>query len=355
MKMAHLGALGAIAAVAVGAAIWFGGQGSDGSDARLGERLFPELAARAEEVRTIEIARSEGVVVIQRDGEVWRVPERAGYAADTAKVRQLFVETSALRTLEAKTRSANLYATIEVEDRDKPEAKSNRLSFKDAQGKEVLALLAGKTRYGRGGGGEDAVYVRRAGDAQAWLAKGRLTLARDATQWLDRGVTDIARDRVRVATVTQADGTKIVVSRATPAEKDFSLADLPEGRKAKSSWEINSVAGAFDKLELDDVRKAADVPIPANAPTTVTTTFDGLELTARFVEKDGATWVAITAKAEPPAQLPEGGKDLKKAEDLRAEAEAINKRLGPWVYKLPTYAFDSMRRKLEDLLEPKSS
>ena len=49
------------------------------------------------------------------------------------------------------------------------------------------------------GGGDDAVYVRKAGDAQAWLAKGRLTVNRDALQWLEREVTNVTRERVREA------------------------------------------------------------------------------------------------------------------------------------------------------------
>jgi hypothetical protein len=355
MRPVTLGVLGALAAASVAGAILLM-PSTDVSDVRIGERIFPDFAARTGEVRSIELQRPDGTIVIQRDGEEWRVPARAGYPADTARVRQLFVEVTDLRTLEAKTRNKALYAELEVEDRDAPNAKSTRIAFKNAQGQEVLALIAGKNRFGRGGGGDDAVYVRKADDAQAWLAKGRLTVNRDSLQWLDRQVTAVLRERVREAVVTHPDGSKTVVSRPTPAERDFALPEIPEGRKAKSTWEIASVAGAFDRLELDDVKRAADVTLPTAPVATATVdTFDGLQVTAKVYEMDGGFWASFSASASPPAQLPEGGTALKKAEEVQAEAAAINTRTAPWIYKLPPFNADNMRRKVEDLLEPKES
>ncbi len=351
LTLAGLAALAAVTGIAAVVVLPSG----ESPDARLGQRIFPELAARSAEVRSIELQRPDGTIVIQRDGEIWRVPARAGYAADTAKVRQLFVEVADLRTLEAKTRSKDLYASLEVEDRDQAEAKSTRLAFKSGDGKDVVALLAGKNRFGRGGGGEDAVYVRRAGDPQAWLAKGRLTVGREALHWVDREVTNVSRERVREAIVRHADGTQLVIRRPSVTERDFAIMDMPADRKPKSSWEVGAVGGGFDRLELDDVRKASEVVIPADAPATIVTTFDGLTLTARFAEIDGGTWVAIGAQAAPPAELPSGATGLKTADEVKAEAEALNSKLGPWVYKLPAFNLESLRRKLDDLLEPKSS
>ena len=355
MRPATLAILALLAAASVGGAVLLM-PASDVQETRLGERLFPDFAAKTGDVRSIEVQRPDGTVVIERDGDTWRVPAREGYQADIARVRQLFVEVTDLRTLEAKTRNKALYPDLELEDRDAPGAKSTRIAFKNAQGGEVLALIAGKNRFGRGGGGADAVFVRKAGDAQAWLAKGRLTVNRDSLQWLDREVTSVLRERVREATITQADGTQTVVSRATPAERDFSLPGLPEGRKAKSTWEIASVAGAFDRLELDDVKRSSAVTLPAAPVATARiVTFDGLEVVAKLYELDGGVWAGFAASASPPATLPEGGIGLKKAEEVQAEAAQIDARTGPWIYKLPPFNADNMRRKLEDLLEPRES
>jgi hypothetical protein len=354
MRPLTLSILGAAALASVGAALLFS-PADDGGDAKLGVRLFPDLPGRAAEVQTIELQRPDGTVVLRRAGEAWILPDRAGYAADTARIRQLFFEVSELRTLEAKTRSKDVYPSLEVEDRDAPNSKSTRVAFKTAQGQEVAALLAGKNRFGRGGGGEDAVYVRRAGDPQAWLAKGRLTVNRDALQWMERGLADVARERVREAKIAHVDGAHTVVARDTPAERDFAVAGIPEGRKARSGWEVGSVAAAFERLELEDARKAEGVALPAAGLSATITTFDGLEVVARFVDIEGTPWAALSAKATPPAQLPEGGIGLKSADEVRTEAERINARLSPWLFKLPVFNLENMRRRTEDLLEPRDS
>jgi hypothetical protein len=345
----------AAAAIGSGIAAFLLVPGPDIGDAKLGVRLFPELTGRAAEVQAIEVQRPAGTIVIRREGDGWIMPERGGYPADTARIRQLFLEVSELRTLEAKTRSRDVYPSLEVEDRDATDAKSTRVAFKTAKGDEVTALLAGKNRFGRGGGGEDAVYVRRAGDPQAWLAKGRLTVNRDWLLWLDRSMTDVARERVRQAAIDLPDGARTVVSRPTPAERDFVVAAVPEGRKPKSGWEVGSVAAAFERLEFEDVRKADGVSMPVGGPQAAIATFDGLTVTARFVDIDGAPWAAISAVADPPAQLPEGGTALKPAAEVRAEADRINARLSPWLFKLPVFNLENMRRRTQDLLEPQDS
>lgn len=345
----------AAAAIGSGIAAFLLVPGPDAGDAKLGVRLFPELPGRAAEIQTIEVQRPAGTIVIRREGDGWIMPDRGGYPADPARIRQLFLEVSELRTLEAKTRSRDVYPSLEVEDRDATDAKSTRVAFKTARGEEVTALLAGKNRFGRGGGGEDAVFVRRAGDPQAWLAKGRLTVNRDWLIWLDRNLTNVARERVREASIRHPDGARTLVSRPDPAERDFTVADVPEGRKAKSGWEVGSVAAAFERLEFEDVRRPDGVAIPADGLQASIVTFDGLTVTTRFVEIDGAPWAAISATAAPPAQMSAGGSGLKAADEVRAEAERINAQLSPWLFKLPVFNLENMRRRMQDLLEPQES
>jgi hypothetical protein len=164
--------------------------------------------------------------------------------------------------------------------------------------------------------------------------------------------------RERVSTVTvKAPGQALTVLRAKADDKDFTLKDVPADRKAKAAYDISAVGGAFESLELDDVRPAADLKFNASNPATEAVTFDGLRITASFAEQDGATWARFAAKAEPPATpaKTEGDSKLKSAEDVKKEAESINARVGGWAYKLQTYKAETLRKKLEDLLEQKAS
>jgi hypothetical protein len=359
MKLKLLIGLGIVALTAVGGAVAVSvSQNTTLPRAGAGERLFPNLAARADDIRTIVIARKEGDFRVVRDGDRWLVPDKSKYPASTDAVRRLLVELGELRALEAKTTTAATYPELQVEDVDSPDAKSVQVSLLDVGGGTVLSVIVGKSRYGRGGGTSgDGVYVRKAGDAQAWLAQGRLGVERDVAAWLDRKIADVPRERVRTVTVKAPGQTTLTVLRAKPDDKDFAIKDVPAGRKAKAAYDINSVGGAFEGLELVDVRPAADVGFAANSPVTEAVTFDGLRVNASFAEHDGATWVRFSAKAEPPATPPkvEGESKLRSADEVKKEAEAINARTGGWAYKLQTYKIETLRKKVEDLLEQKDS
>lgn len=382
MKPKLLLGLAVVCIAAVGAAVAVStAQRSPSAQTETGQRLFPDLAAHADDVRAIAIARKDGTFQVAREGDQWIVPDKFKYPAEFDKVRKLLVGLSELRAMEAKSTSPSLYPAMEVEDVNAADAKSAQVTLKDGSGHDLLSVIVGKQHFGKGGAAGDGVYVRKAGDAQAWLAQGRLSVDRDVVAWLERKVVDVSRDRVRDVAV-KADGHKLVVKRAKPEDSDFAIEDMPADRKVKSAWDVNAVGGAFESLELDDVRPAADLDFSASSPVTEATTFDGLHITAAFVEKDGATWTRFSARFEPPAEpiapkadaKPEAkdeskGKDaakpdeakpnpaskLKPADEVRKEADAINARVGGWAYKLPTYKVETLRKKLDDLLEQKAS
>jgi len=354
MKPTVLVILGVVAIAAVGGAVMVStNQNAPAPQAQLGQRLYPELATRAADIQSIVIKRKDASFRIVREGERWVVPDKSKYPASPDAVRRLLVGLSELRALEAKTTQAALYPELEVENVDTPNAKSVQVSLQDAGGRDILAVIIGKSRFGRGGSGGDGVYVRKAGDTQAWLAQGRVSVDRELTGWLDRRIADVSRERVRSVTV-KADKQQLTVQRDKTGDKDFAIKDMPADRKVKSSYEVNAVGGALETLDLEDVRPAADIAFSASSPVTEVVTFDGLHITASFAEKDGATWARFAAKADPAAQPVEGEK-LKSAEDVKKEADAINEKAGGWAYKLPNYKVEAMRRKLEDLLEQKAS
>lgn len=358
MKPKLLLGLAVVALAAVGGAVVVStSQKTPAPKAELGQRLFPELAGQADAIQSITIARKDGSFQIVREGDRWVVLDKSKYPASVDTVRRLLVGLSELRASEAKTSSESVYPELEVENIDSPNAKSVQVSLKDPGGRDVLAVIVGKSRLARGGAAGDGVYIRKAGDAQAWLAQGRVHVEREIAGWLDRKVVDVSRERVSTVTV-KGERQPLTVLRTKPDEKDFSIKNaIPADRKAKAGYDINAVGGAFETIDLDDVRPAADVPFSASSPVTGAATFDGLHVTASFAEKDGATWVRFAAKAEPPASLPqvEGDSKLKSADDVKKEADAINARVGGWAYKLQTYKVEALRRKLEELLEQKAS
>ena len=67
------------------------------------------------------------------------------------------------------------------------------------------------------------------------------------------------------------------------------------------------------------------------------TTFDGLTVDLRLMERDKVDWVAISATGSGLAE---------------AEAKKIEGKVSHWTYAIPAYKANLLKTKLADLVEP---
>jgi hypothetical protein len=298
-------------------------------------------------------------VTVAKKGDTWVVPAKHDYPAAFDKVRRLLLDISDLRPLEQKTSSPSLFASLELEDLSTADAKSTLVTMKDTSGGTVLATYVGKLRMGRGAGG-DGTYVRRDGSNETWLAKGRVQPEKGVVSWLDRGLIDVARERVATVLLVQADGAKLEAARAKATDKNFTLKNaVPKGKKVKSEWDVNNLAGPFERLELEDVRPVADILVTPGTPYGAIATFDGVVVRADIVELEGQAWARLSARYEAPAATPsedevKEGK-LKSADEAKKEVETFNAKVGNWAYRLPDWKTENLRKKIADLIEDEKS
>jgi Domain of unknown function (DUF4340) len=310
-----------------------GGRGV--SRAAPGERALPALAAKLADVATVELMRNGFAVTFVRDGESWLVKEKSDYPAAAGKVRQIVLAMADLTLVEAKTQKPDLYPRLEVEDPG--QGKSTLVSLKDRSDAVIAKLIVGKRRYDRLGAGNDGVYVRKPGEAQAWLARGSLEFAGEMSSWLDRRILDIPEKRVAKVTVTQPDGTSLVVSRSAP-EARFAVEGTPADAKFKSDGAAGEPAMALETLDLDDVKPAAELPVPDKDVVTASfTTFDGLTVDVRLIERDKTNWISVSAAGSAATET---------------EAKQIDDKVSRWTYAIPSYKAKMLETKLGDLLEP---
>src|SRR6185369_1663257 len=207
MKTAHLVGLAAAVVVAVGGAVAVTMTGSDpSSDIPASTRLFPGLANQVNDASRVIVARKDETVTLAKKGDVWVVTDKSDYPAAFDKIRKLLVDLAELRPLEQKTSTPSMFATLELEDLSTADAKSTLVTVKGATDQDLAALYIGKQRFSRGGNAGDGTYVRKAGDNQTWLAKGKLQADKGVTNWLDKVVVDVARERIAKVTVVQPDG-----------------------------------------------------------------------------------------------------------------------------------------------------
>jgi hypothetical protein len=338
----------AILAVVVAIFVSLGG-GGGGGDPRVNQQVLPGIDKRLQDVAHLAIIKGDAKTTLGRDKDgVWTVAEMAGYRADGVKLRKILLGLAALRYAEPKTAKPDLYSRLDVENPGKKGEDSRLVTLSDGKGELLGELIVGKRRYDMFGGGNDGVYVRKPGEAQAWLAAGSLDMPSETLDWLDRNLTQIPIEKIKSATFIAADGAKVAIARAKAGDPFALEGGMPAGQKLKSEDGFNELARALSYFDLDEVKRAAELPFPdKGTASSVFTTFDGLTVTvtmlevdtpaAKNAEKKQKHWVKITASG---------------AGDAAKEADALNKKLGGWVYAVPDFKATTFATKLSDLIEP---
>jgi Domain of unknown function (DUF4340) len=300
-----------------------------------GERALPTLAAKLGDVGSVGLKRNALSLTFVRNGDDWLVAEKGNYPAAAGKVRQIVLAMADAVLVEPKTQKAEFYPRLDVEDPGS--GKSTLVTLKDKSGTTLAEMIIGKRRYDRLGTGTDGIYVRKLGDTQAWLARGALEFSDQLSSWLDRRILDIPEKQIAKAILIQPDGTKLVISRAKPEDK-FTVEDTPADAKFKSETTTSEPAMALESLDLDDVRPSTEMPVPEKDVVAASfTTFDGLTVDVRLLDKDDMHWVALSAVGSGAAE---------------AEAKAINDKASRWTYAIPSYKATQLKMKLADMLEP---
>lgn len=342
-----------IAAVVVAVVISLGG-GTAAHDPRVGHPVMTDLTPRLPQVARLTDVRGDAkTTLVRRDG-TWLVEQKYDYPADAGKVKTVLFGLAALRYAEPKTAKPALYSRLDVEDPGKKGSDAQLVTLSDAGGKLMGEMIVGKRRYDIFGGGNDGIYVRKPGEARAWLADGSLTLPNSTMDWVDRVITMIKDDTIAAAKFVAPDGATVAIVRAKAGAPLTLAGGVPQGQKLKSDDALAELARGLDYFSLDDVRPAADLPFPdKGASTAIYTTLDGLTVTVSMIERDELSkddsgkpetkkkyWVKLVASGT--------GKAAKAAADL-------NRRVTAWVYAIPDYKANAFKTRIADLLAPAKS
>ncbi len=359
-----------------------------------GDAVFPGLSAKAGDVATVVVNAAGTTSTVQKQGNTWVLAEKGNYPVKIEKIKGLVVGLAQLKQLEPKTSRPDSYAKIGVEDPPSapapvpapdpanpsamPPEKSQAalVTLKDASGAVIASAVVGKQHLGT----PPAVFVRKAGDAQSWLAEGQVEVPREVNGWIETQLINLSRDRIKSVTVTAPGGetSPLVVHRETKEQPGFSVEGIPSGATLKDAGAADPVATALSYLNFDDVLAASGVAPPDGvSPTTYEArTFDGMVVTCKLFAKDGKHWARFEAAVDEaalpkapatPAPAPvdpakpadPGTPDpaklaadeaAKKAADVRKEVKDFNDRHGGWMYSIPEFKAKNMVTRLDELL-----
>ena len=302
-----------------------------------GAPVFRSLLAHANDVQTASIASASGKFTIAHKGDGWVLVEKDDYPVAADKLRQLVAGLADLRLLEAKTDQADRHARLEVEDIAAKDAKSKQVTLAGADGKPLADLIVGKQNYTSDLNGLRGVYVRKPGDAQAWLAQGSVDVPTAAIDWIDRTVVDVGEDKIQRLQFEPAGAPAVTVSKADKAAPEYTLAPLPEGKSADPDA-VKRLTQVFAAVSLDDVRADKDTDKAVKAGAAEASTFDGLTLKAELLAMEGGTWLRLTASAAEGSAA-------------AADAKTINDRVAGWLFKLPQFKVGMLQPKVDDFLK----
>ena len=304
--------------------------------AQADDELLPGLMDVLDEVASIEVVGAGGAAIatLDRAEDGWTVRERDGYSADLTKVRHALLSLAEARILEAKTANPELHDRLGVEDVVADDAGGLAVTLLGPN--EPTAIIVGDEA------GDYRRYVRRADENQSYMINRDPEIGETAADWLDTNIIDLASARVREITVTHPDGEIVRATKASAEDANFTVENIPEGRSLLYDSVANVIAGVLQNLTLEDVEQ--DTDDGAGRTVTELVTFDGLRLTVTGLERDDAAWISITAAAEPDSQ---------QADQAAAatEAQSLNERLSGWRYRIPSYKFEQLTRRMDDLLQ----
>ena len=345
--------------------------------------VFPGLMSKINEVSELAVNAQSKTMTIVRDGESWSVKEKHHYPANMGKIREALIGLGELNFLEAKTKNPELYEKLGLEDVDAEGSISMRVTLKDSAGTSLAEVIVGKQHPSKGNPSQDEVYVRKPGNPQTWLTIGKLSIEKIPSEWLDKDFLEVEPMRVRRVHITHPDNTTLILEKENPDDLDFQITNLPEGKEIQSQFAVNNIVSTVTSLSLDDVQPNSEFSFEDEYVVTATfETFDGLEGTVKLFRKEDKDYVKVSAafnadliwKPEPEEELevekpvegenaqdkndneivetlkPEKPK-VKPEAEVKAEIEALNKKVADWVYVIPKFRADTILKKPEDLIK----
>ncbi len=273
-------------------------------------------------------------VSLVRRPEGWGVAQREYYPAKVGSIRSLLLDLSGAKLLERKTDDPTQHAQLGLGRIDRTEARGQQITLHFAQGSRTV-------RLGTQPSGRTATFVRSGNDTQAWLVDRTFNIPSEARRWLETDLLDIDMEQVHHMRISHPDGEVIEGKVSASDAARFEVLNVPAGRTLTGEFVLNRVASAITSLSLEDVMPIAQAQAYlAQTPQIAYDLYDGYILEAQMFQLEHERYARFSVR-------------LKDSIDSthRAEAEQLARRLQPWAFRIPSFAYDSMALRWSDILE----
>lgn len=320
------------------------------SDDALGALFFRGLEQKLDDVAVVEIVQGKEHVTLQRDGEIWRIKEKGGYAADFDKLKRLVLSIANLLSVEAKTSKADQYDKLGVTDPAAEDATHPGITLKDANGTTLASLVIGDARDSDDGV-KKQLYVRRLNDPQAWLVDGNVEVITDAAAWLRKDrIMDVYRSRMKSFSISLPDGAHYVITKGSREEKGFQYSPLPRNATIRSQARLDDMSAALENVVPDDIFSPGFEFPATGVGHNEYRTFDGLIVKTALLQKDDKWYVKYDPSFETAVTGQPSNSAVNGDDKVKQEAETLAKNLRGLVFIIPEAKAALMNKKISDVL-----
>jgi hypothetical protein len=265
-------------------------------------------------------------------------------------VKTLLSSLSRAEVVEEKTSKPEYYARLGVEEVSSVDAAGVMIEFAGDSG--LPAVIIGNSAQGR-----DGQYARLKDSAKSVLVDTRIDVPRDQIDWLDKNIVDVADAEVVEYEIIHPDGESIKAKKASADDENFELQNVPQGREIQSGWSVDAPANSLAELDFQAVAPATQMDWEGATRLRILTA-DGLLVESEWLavqsgdgeEAPEEYWLRLNAGVYTTA-IGMVDDDVAENSAALARAQELNGRVGGWAYRIPSYRYDSMSRRMEDLLQ----
>jgi uncharacterized protein DUF4340 len=310
--------------------------------------FFPGLASEIEAINHMSIKGYAGEVNLSRINDVWVIDDFDGYPALPEKVKSTVLGVADLKINAPKTTLPRLYNRLGVEGPEVEDSTSLLLSLKDAENNNIVEMIVGKLRLSSASQSTPGLYIRNPDDEQSFLVDGVVDITASKTDWIERSLFDIPAEAIRAVRVEHADGDSYTLFKNEKGQEQFSLENLPSGKKLASELIISRYGSILQDIQINGARSKEKLQKQENSINVLIHTFEGTVIELVAFEHDDIPYGSFEFRFDE--SLLAGDEDQEKIDGVKAYVSNMNAQTLNWWYEIPPFKYDVIKKRSNSIM-----
>ena len=303
---------------------------------RRGERVFPALLQRANDVASITVRDNDKAFTVERrDNGFFDKDSR--YPARPEAFRDMVAGAATLGFEESKTADPARYGDLGLADVGQGEKSGREVTMRDGKGAVLADVIVGN-RDNTVGGARGGMFLRFPNSPQSWLARGELRVPAPYAAWFEINLINLNKDALAKLEL-RGGGLDDVTIASEPKGAELKLANEVEGR-TPDAGKLMRLSFMVDPLSFQVVRAPTKEPA-SDARKLIAYAHNGLKITVTSIGPVTDGWVKMAV--EPTS------------EESKTQAAELAPKIHGFEFKLSKNDSDMLAWGLMDFTtEPKS-